>query len=104
VLTAAAPVAAALVHAAAAHACVDAMSAVSAFIATRASRQREIGITLAPAAFQSGLFDRRMHHAHAAARAARQELADAGAQRLAVLERQAALSVLSPALRLVLIP
>ena len=104
VLTAVAPEAAALVHAAAADACADAMSAVSAFIATRASRERAIGITLAPAAFQPGLFDRRMHHAHAAARAARQALADAGAQRLAVLERQAALSVPSPALRLVLIP
>jgi superfamily II DNA or RNA helicase len=99
-----APEAAALVHAAAAPARVDAMSAVSAFIAARAARERQIAITLAPAAFQPGLFDRRVHHAHAAARAARQELADAGARKLAALERQAALSVLPPALRLVLIP
>jgi hypothetical protein len=80
------------------------MSAVSAFLAARAARERQIAIALAPAAFQPGLFDRRVHHAHAAARAARQELADTAARKLAVLERQAALSVLPPALRLVLIP
>jgi hypothetical protein len=80
------------------------MSVVSAFIAARAARERQIAIMLAPAPFQPGLFDRRVHHAHAAARAARQELADAGSRKLAVLERQAALAVLPPALRLVLIP
>ncbi len=104
VLAAVAPEAAALVHAAAAPDRAGAASAVSAFIATRAAREREIAISLAPAPFQPGLFDRRMHHAQAAAKAAQQELADAGARKLAVLERQAALSVPFPALRLVLIP
>jgi len=104
VLAAIAPEAAALVHSTTAHARAGAMSAVSAFVAARTARERQIAVALAPAAFQPGLFDRRVHHAHAAARAARQELADAAARKLAVLERQAALSVLPPALRLVLIP
>ena len=98
------PQATALVNAAAAHAVSAAVSAASAFIAARAARERQIAITLEPPAFQPGLFDRRVHHAHAAAQAARQELADASARKLAALERQAALSVLPPALRLVLVP
>jgi superfamily II DNA or RNA helicase len=103
-VAAVAPEAAALVHVEGARAASGAVLAVSAFIAARAARERQIAITLAPAEFQPGLFDRRVHHAHAAASAARQELADVSARKLAGLERQAALSVLHPALRLVLIP
>ena len=103
-LAAVAPQAAALVDAAGALAAGGAVSAVFAFIAARAARERQIAIALVPGEFQPGLFDRRMHYAHAAASAARQELADASARKLAVLERQAALTVLPPALRLVLIP
>lgn len=103
-LAAVAQEAAALVHAAGSPVTGGAVSAVSAFIEARAARERQLAITLAPVEFQPGLFDRRVHHAHAVASAARQELADASARKLAVLERQAALSVLAPALRLVLIP
>jgi hypothetical protein len=82
----------------------DVMSFVSSFIATRVAREQLISAAPAPAAYQPGLFDRRAHHARAAIRAAQEQIAEAGIRRLAGLERRAALSVLPPALRLVLVP
>jgi hypothetical protein len=81
-----------------------AISSVQSFIAARIARERDIAAIAAPAAFQPGLFDRRAHHADAAARAARQEMANAGAIRVAMLEQRAGVSILPPVLRLVLIP
>ena len=93
-----------LVDAAAAPCCASAISSVSMFIATRVARERRIAAMNAPRAFQQGLFDRRAHHAQAAAHSARQQIALAGASRVAILERCAELSKLPPMLRLVLVP
>jgi superfamily II DNA or RNA helicase len=82
----------------------DVMSSVSSFIAVRMARERSIGAAPAPAAYQPGLFDRRAHHAHAAMRAAQEQIAEARIRHLAGLERRAVLAVLPPALRLVLVP
>jgi hypothetical protein len=81
-----------------------AISTVRAFVAARVAREHDVAATVSPAPFQPGLFDRRVHHAQAAARAMQQQLSVASARRLATLERRAALSVLPPALRLVLVP
>ena len=81
-----------------------AISAVRSFVAARMARERDVAANAAPTAFQPGLFDRRVHHAQAAARAMQQHLAEASTRRVAILERRAALSVLPPALRLVLVP
>jgi superfamily II DNA or RNA helicase len=82
----------------------DVIASVSSFIAARVARERSINAALAPEAFQPGLFDRRAHHAQAAARSVRAQIVDAAARRLAGLERRAALSMLPPTLRLVLVP
>jgi hypothetical protein len=103
-LTAVAPESLRLIGAAAAGDEADVMSSVSSFIAARMARERSINAALAPAAYQPGLFDRRAHHAQAAMRAAQEQLAEAGIKRVAGLERRAVLSVLPPALRLVLVP
>ena len=81
-----------------------AIAAVRSFIATRVAREHDVAAAVPPAAFQPGLFDRRGHHAQAAARAVQQQMADSSARRMVLLERRAALSILPPALRLVLIP
>ena len=80
------------------------ISTVSSFVAAGMARERDVPANAARTAFQPGLFDRRVHHAQAAARVMQQQLAEASARRLAILERRAALSVLPPVLRLVLIP
>jgi len=103
-LTAVAPESLRLIGAAAAGDEADVMSSVSSFIAARIARERSINAALAPAAYQPGLFDRRAHHAQAAMRVAQEQLAEAGIKRVAGLERRAVLSVLPPALRLVLVP
>ena len=103
-LAAIAPESLRLIGAAAAGDDADAMSSVSSFITARMARERLISAALAPAAYQPGLFDRRAHHAQAAMRAAQEHIAEAGIRRLAGLERRAALSVLPPTLRLVLVP
>ena len=103
-VTAVAPELSALVESAAAPGTASAVSAVTSFIAARVAREQQIARTLAPPAFQPGLFDRRGHHAQAAAHAAQQQTAEASARRLAALERQAVLSVARPALRLLLLP
>jgi superfamily II DNA or RNA helicase len=103
-LAAIAPESLRLIGAAAAGDDTDAISSVSSFITARMARERLISAALAPAAYQPGLFDRRAHHAHAAMRAAQEHIAEAGIRRLAGLERRAALSVLPPTLRLVLVP
>jgi hypothetical protein len=81
-----------------------AISTVRAFVAARVAREHDVSATVSPAAFQPGLFDRRVHHAQAAARAMQQQLSAASARRLAILEQRAAFSVLPPAPRLVLTP
>ena len=103
-LTAAASRLPALVESSAAPDAAAALSTVSSFVAARVAREQQIARTRAASAFQPGLFDRRGHHAHAAARAAEQQIALASARRLALLERQAVLSVSRPALRLLLFP
>ena len=81
-----------------------AIPAVRSFVAARIAREHGLAANVAPAAFQPGLFDRRVHHAQAAAHTMQRQLAEAGARRLVILERRAALAVLPPALRLVLTP
>jgi superfamily II DNA or RNA helicase len=81
-----------------------AISAFRSFVAARVAREQDVAAVAAPAAFQPGLFDRRVHHAEAAARAAQQQMAEASARRMAILEQQCALRVLPPTLRLVLLP
>jgi superfamily II DNA or RNA helicase len=93
-----------LLDAAAAPRLASVMAVISSFIGARIAREHQIGATLAAAAFQPGLFDRRVHHAIAAARAAQQEIAEASARRLTNLEHRARLSVVRPTLRLVLVP
>jgi hypothetical protein len=78
--------------------------ASAAFWSARLAREHAIGGALAPPAFQPGLFDRRADHAHAVARAARQELADMTAKRVATLEQRARIAPLRRVLRLVLLP
>ena len=73
----------------------------------RVAREHAVAAALEggpPTTFQPGMFDRRGHHAQAAARAAHEHTANAIAKRLAMLERRAVLSILPPALRLVLVP
>jgi superfamily II DNA or RNA helicase len=82
----------------------SAIAVVRSFVAARLRREHSFAAAVGPAVFQPGLFDRRVHHAQAAARAARQQMADASARRMAILEHRAELSVLPPALRLVLVP
>jgi hypothetical protein len=79
-------------------------AASASFVAARIAREREMAVAAAPASFQPGLFDRRVHYAHAAAEAARAEDGAASVMRLADLERRASLTVLPPALRLILLP
>ena len=89
-----------------------AIASVKSFVAARVAREHAIAAAIdvidvdgdPPTTFQPGMFDRRGHHAQAAARAAHEHTADAIAKRLAMLERRAVLSVLPPALRLVLVP
>ena len=90
-----------------------AIAGVRSFVAARMARERAVAAAVAaapgsdsraPTAFQPGLFDRRGHHAQAAARAAHEQTADALARRMAILERRAVLSILPPVLRLVLVP
>ena len=82
----------------------SAIAAVRSFVAARIAREHRVGASLAAEAVQPGLFDRRVHHAQATAQTLQHQLAEARARRLVVFERRAALAVLPPALRLVLIP
>jgi hypothetical protein len=78
------------------------------FVDTRLARERAIrsSIDSRPrAGIQPGLFDGRTAHAEAAEQAARAEMSDAIAQRIALLESIAGVDTTSrPRLRLVLLP
>ncbi len=83
------------------------LASVRSFVEARVAREHAVAALLDTAvatAFQPGMFDRRGHHAQAAARTAREHTAGAIAKRLAMLERRAVLATLPPVLRLVLIP